>query len=68
VLLTVTVNGIPELPGTTFTGLITQFVGAPAPQVRTTELLYPFTAVIVPSKTVLVFTRAERLGLLMAKV
>jgi hypothetical protein len=67
-LLTVTVNGTPELLGTIFAGASVQLAGAPAPQLRATVLLYAFTAVIVPLKTAVAFTCAERLGLLTAMV
>lgn len=67
-LLTVTVNGIPELLGTGFAGVIVQLAGAPLPQLRATPLLYPFNEVMVPLKTMLVFTCAERVGLLTANM
>ncbi len=67
-LLTLTANGTPELLGTIFAGAIAQLGGAPAPQLRATVLLYPFTALIVPLNTAVVFTCAERVGLLTVKL
>ena len=62
-LLTVTVTGMPVLVGVKLLGLTVQDGGAPVPQLKFTLLLYPLTAVIVPSNVDEAFTCAERVGL-----
>lgn len=49
-------NGAPELDGAALVGLTTQLGGAPTPQLRLTELLYPFAAVRLPLNIAVEFT------------
>ncbi len=55
-LLTDSVKGTPEPLGTIADGVTVQVGGAPLPQLRFTLLLYPFTAVTIPSKVAVAFT------------
>lgn len=47
-LETVTVNSVPAFEGVAVAGFTVQLGGAPVPQLRATELEYPFNAVRVP--------------------
>lgn len=54
-LLAFIVNAVPEAVGVTFAGFTAQLGGACSPQLSTTVLLYPLTAVKVPWNTAVVF-------------
>ena len=56
VLLAPTVKGTPDAEGVRLAGLATHCGDAAEPQLTVTGLLYPFSAVIVPLKTAVLFT------------
>ena len=66
--MTVTVNAVPPVLGVNVLGETVQVGGAPLPQLKLTELLYPFAVLSKPLKTVGVLTTPVRDGLGMFNV
>ena len=61
-LFTVTVNEVPLALGVNVFGEIVHVGGAPFPQLKVTELSYPFEVLTEPLKTVGVLTTPVRVG------
>ena len=67
-LLATTVKATPPEVGVTIDGVGVQVGGAPGPQLRLTELLYPLNAVRVPLNVAELVADADTDGLLITRV